>query len=200
MQTGTKTVILPGNLELVVRQPDAHRDLYNLIYFFTGLPPESRRYLRYDVTDVEAGRSRLLHVDSKNHWRMIAELEGRIVGDATLDRRLDAWAGHVAELRGVIDPECHRLCVGPILFGELLEIASAAGIERLICEVLEQDTEHIDMMDAIGFVREATLKNYARDMSGKPQDLVIMTNDLSDAWNRLLEQMEELDIRNLRNS
>lgn len=200
MQTGTKTVRLPGNLDLVVRQPDVHRDLYNLIYFFTGLPPEGRRYLRYDVTDVEAGRARLLHVDSKNHWRMIAELEGRIVGDATLDRRLDTWAGHVAELRGVIDPECRRLCVGPILFGVLLEIASAAGIERLVCEVLEQDTEHIDMMEAIGFVREATLKNYARDMSGRLQDLVIMTNDLSDAWNRLLEQMEELDIRNLRNS
>ena len=45
MQTGTKTVSLPGNLELIVRPPDVHRDLYNLIYFFTGLPPESRRYL-----------------------------------------------------------------------------------------------------------------------------------------------------------
>lgn len=200
MQTGTKTVSLPGNLELIVRPPDVHRDLYNLIYFFTGLPPESRRYLRYDVTDVEAGRARLLQVDSRNHWRMIAELEGRIVGDATLDRKPDTWASHVAEIRGVIDPECHHLCVGPILFGELLEIASAGGIEMLICEVLEQDTEHIDMMDAIGFAREATLRNYARDMNGKLQDLVIMTNDLSDAWNRLLEQLEELDLRNARNS
>lgn len=200
MQTGTKTVRLPGNLELIVRPPDVHRDLYNLIYFFTGLPPESRRYLRYDVTDVEAGRARLLQVDSRNHWRMIAELDGRIVGDATLDRRPDTWAGHVAEIRGVIDPECHSLCVGPILFGELLEIASAGGIEMLICEVLEQDTEHIDMMDAIGFTREATLRNYARDMNGKLQDLVIMTNDLSDAWRCMLEQLEELDIRNIRNS
>jgi ribosomal protein S18 acetylase RimI-like enzyme len=200
MQTGTKTVKLPGNLDLVVRQPDVHRDLYNLIYFFTGLPPESRRYLRYDVTDVEAGRARLLQVDSKNHWRMIAEVEGRIVGDATFDRKPDTWATHVAEMRGVIDPEFHQLCVGPILFGELLEIASAAGIERLVCEALEQDTEHIEMMEAIGFVREATLKDYARDMSGRLQDLVIMTNDLSDAWRRMQEQMEELDIRNIRNS
>ena len=200
MQTETKKVILPGNLELEIRQPDAHRDIYNLIHFFTGLPAESRRYLRYDVTDVEAGRARLRQVDSKDHWRIIAELGGRIVGDATLDRRPDTWATHVAEMRGVIDPEYHRLCVGPIIFGELLEIASAGGIERLVCEVLEEDTERIDMMDAIGFVREATLKNYARDMSGRLQDLVIMTNDLEDAWNRLSEQLEELDIRSSRNS
>ena len=199
MKTGSKTVSLPDNLDLGVRQPDVARDLYDLIDFFAGLPPESRRYLRYDVTDVDAVRTRLLQVDSKNHWRMLAELEGRIVGDATMDRRLDTWASHVAEMRGVIDPECEQLGVGHILFGELLETASAAGIERLVCEVLKQDSERIETMEAIGFFREATLQNYARDQNGRLQDLVIMTNDLEDAWNRLLEQLEELDLRNVRN-
>lgn len=200
MQEKNKKLELPDDHDLIVRPPDGDRDLESLIDFFTRLPPESRRYLRYDVTDVEAGRKRLLQVDSVNHWRMIAELEGRIVGDATLDRRREAWAQHVAEMRGVIDPECVQLGVGPILFGELLETASAAGIERLVCEVLEQDAERIEMMDAIGFAPEATLKNYARDMSGRLQNLIVMTNDLSDAWNRLLEQLEELDNRNSRNS
>lgn len=200
MLAAEKTVALPDDRDLVVRPPDADRDLHNLVDFFTRLPPEGRRHLRYDVTDTEAVRQRLLQVDSTNHWRMIAELEGRIVGDATLDRRREAWAQHVAEMRGVIDPDCIQLGVGPILFGELLETASASGIERLVCEVLKQDAERMDMMDAIGFVREAVLKNYARDMSGRLQDLIIMTNDLSDAWNRLLEQLEELDNRNSRNS
>jgi len=198
MRTAEKTVRLSDNRDLVVRQPDVDRDLHNLVDFFTRLPPESRRYLRYDVTDTEAVRQRLSQVDSVNHWRMIAKLEDRIVGDATLDRRREAWAIHVAEMRGVIEPECIQLGVGPILFGELLETAAAAGIERLVCEVLEQDAERIDMMDAIGFVREASLKNYARDMSGRLQDLIIMTNDLSDAWNHLLERLEELDNRNNR--
>lgn len=200
MRTAEKTVNLPDSRDLVVRQPEADRDLHDLIAFFTRLPPESRRYLRYDVTDAGAVRKRLLQVDSINHWRMIAELQGQIVGDATLDRRREAWAKHVAEMRGVIDPECAGLGVGPILFGELLETASAGGIERLVCEVLEKDAERIDVMDAIGFAREAVLKNYARDMSGRLQDLIIMTNDLSDAWNRLLERLEELDNRNSRNS
>lgn len=200
MRTAEKTVRLADNRDLVVRRPQVDRDLHSLVDFFTRLPPEGRRYLRYDVTDTEAVRRRLLQVDSANHWRMIAELEDRIVGDATLDRRREAWAVHVAEMRGVIEPECIQLGVGPILFGELLEAAAAEGIERLVCEVLEQDAERIEMMDAIGFVREATLRNYARDMSGRLQDLTIMTNDLSDAWNRLLEQLEELDNRNSRNS
>lgn len=200
MKTTSKTVKLSDNHDLVVRQPDAGRDLQDLVDFFTRLPPESRRYLRYDVTDVEAVRNRLMQMDSANHWRMIAEMEGRILGDATLDRRRESWAKHVAEMRGVIDPGYVQYGVGPILFGELLETASAAGIERLVCEVLKQDTERIEMMDAIGFVQEAVLKNYARDMSGRLQDLIIMTNDLSDAWNRLLERVEELDNRNSRNS
>jgi len=200
MQTTDKTVQLSDGRDLIVRRPDVDRDLHNLVDFFTRLPPESRRHLRYDVTDVEAVRQRLTQVDSENHWRMIAGSEGRIVGDATLDRRREAWANHVAEMRGVIDPEYVRLGVGPVLFGELLETASAAGIERLVCEVLSQDAERIDMMEAIGFAPEATLKNYARDMSGRLQDLIIMTNDLSDAWNRLLELLEELDNRNSRNA
>jgi L-amino acid N-acyltransferase YncA len=199
MHAKNKTVKLPDDRDLIVRQPDVAWDLQNLVDFFTRLPPEGRRYLRYDVTDVEAVRKRLLQVDSTNHWRMISELEGRIVGDATLDRRPETWATHVAEMRGVIDQECVGLGVGPILFGELLETASAAGIERLVCEVLEKDAERIEMMEAIGFAREAVLKDYARDMDGRLQDLIIMTNDLSDAWNCLLEQLEELDVRNVRN-
>jgi ribosomal protein S18 acetylase RimI-like enzyme len=131
---------------------------------------------------------------------MIAELDGRIVGDATLDRKADNWASHVAEMRGVVDPACQHLHVGPILFGELVEIVSASGVERLVCEVMERDTERIALMEDIGFTREATLKNYARDLNGRLQDLVVMTNDLEDAWSRLLEHLEELDIKHARNS
>jgi ribosomal protein S18 acetylase RimI-like enzyme len=195
-----KTASLPGGSTLSVRPPDAQADLQNLVAFFSRLPPESRRYLRYDVTDPEACRRRLLQVDGKNHWRMIAELDGRIVGDATLDRKADNWASHVAEMRGVVDPACQHLHVGPILFGELVEIVSASGVERLVCEVMERDTERIALMEDIGFTREATLKNYARDLNGRLQDLVVMTNDLEDAWSRLLEHLEELDIKHARNS
>jgi L-amino acid N-acyltransferase YncA len=193
-------VSLAGNQTLEVWHPDFQYDLRRLVGFFSGLPLESRKYLRYDVTSVEACLERLMQVDGKDHWRLVAELDGRMVGDATLDRKADTWANHVAELRGVIIPGVRRLHIGTILFGELAVIASAAGIERMICEVMEGDLEHIEMMKAIGFVCEAKLEKCARDLDGKLQDLIIMTNDLEDAWRCLQEQLVELDIRNTRNA
>lgn len=199
MKAKIKTASLPGGQTLSVRQPDARADLHDLVGFFNRLPEESRMHLRYNVTDPEACRRRLEQLDGENHWRLVAEMDGEIVGDATMDRRPDAWARHVAELRGVVHPERQRLGIGPILFGELVEIVSAAGIERLVCEVLGRDLQRIETMEAIGFVREAVLKNYARDLHGRLQDLILMTINLEDAWKSLLEQLEELDVRNLRN-
>jgi ribosomal protein S18 acetylase RimI-like enzyme len=200
MDSSAKTVNLPGSLTLSIRRPEAQADLHKLAGFFSRLPMASRQYLRYDVTSLEACRRRLEQIDARNHWRLVAEMDDRIVGDATLDRRSDSWAHHVAEIRGVIDPEVRQPGIGQVLFGELVETASANGIELLVCEVLERDRERIETMESIGFAREAVLKNYARDLNDRLQDLIIMTIDLEDAWKCLLEQLEELDIRSLRNS
>jgi len=198
MDTDKKTIDLPGGRSLTLHPPQVKRDLARLVGFFTGLPPESRKYLRYDVTDLEACRRRLGELDGKNHWRMMAELDGEIVGDATLDRKPEGWTRHVAELRGVIHPNASDLGIGPILFGELLEIASSSGIERLSCEVMEKDLEHIEMMKSLGFDQDGLLFKYARDVSGNLQNLVIMTIDLEAAWAKLAEQLEELEIRHAR--
>lgn len=198
MDIDKKTIDLPDGRTLILRTPRVERDLDKLVDFFAGLPPESRRYLRYDVTDRDACRLRLEELDEKNHWRLMAELDGQIVGDATLDRKPEGWARHVAELRGVFHPGYQELGVGPLLFGELLEIASSSGIERLACEVMEKDDERVEMMQSLGFDQDAVLFRYARDLDSELQNLIIMTIDLEAAWSNLAEQLEELEIRHAR--
>lgn len=189
-----KTPLHDGR-ELVVRQPKSDDDLNNLVRFLSGLPADLRNTLRYNVADEETCRFRLGQLDGKHHWRLIAELNGVIVGDATMDREPFAWTRHVAQLRCVVDPKFQQFGVGQVLFDKLVALGPGAGIERLFTEVMAEQTDLIVMLEKAGFSFEARRNKYAKDPSGKLHDLIIMSNDLDSVWKRLDEQLIEMDIR-----
>ena len=195
MGTSIKKVPLPDGREVVLKQPTIDEDLQRLVSFLNGLPPEMKNYLRYNVTKTEVCRRRLEQVDSKNHWRLIAEVNGEIVGDGTLDREPFGWTRHVAELRGLVHPDYRRLGVGQILRTELVNQGRAAGVERLVAEVLREQTHVIEMLENAGFRYEATRKKYAKDSRGKLHDVIIMSNDLEMVWRRLAEDFADMDIK-----
>jgi len=186
---------LPNGDRGVLREPRADRDLERLAMFFSALPEARRNYLRYNVTDVEMLRSRLGQLDGTDHWRLIAEVGGEIVGDATLDREPYGWTRHVAQIRGVVSPDFDDADVGSVLYTELVHIGDAAGIEVLYTEVMPQQREVIAILGKAGFERSAILRKFAKDLKGRPQDLHVYTNDLSLVWQRLAEHLEMMDIR-----
>lgn len=194
VETIKKTPLNDGR-ELVIRQPKGEEDLKKLVRFLSGLPADLRNTLRYNVADQETCRFRLGQLDDKNHWRLIAELNGVIVGDATMDREPFAWTRHVAQLRCVVEPGFQQFGVGQVLFDELVGLGPDAGIERLYTEVMAEQTDLIVMLEKSGFSFEARRNKYAKDPSGKLHDLIIMSNDLDSVWKRLDEQLVEMDIR-----
>jgi ribosomal protein S18 acetylase RimI-like enzyme len=186
---------LGDNRKVIVRVPDHESDLEQLVDFFAKLPAEVRNYLRYDVTDIDPCRRRLKQVDGVDHWRVIAELDGRIVGDVTMDREPYGWSRHVAELRGVVHPEYRYLGIEPILLNQLVKMGSQAGIERLFTVVRADQRDMIDILEKEGFVYEFLRRKYAKDLRGKLRDVVVMSNDIDSVWKQLAEQLEEMDIR-----
>jgi ribosomal protein S18 acetylase RimI-like enzyme len=186
---------LSDNRKVIVREPNPDADLEALVQFLSGLPADVRNYLRYDVTDVDPCRRRLKQVDEVDHWRVIAELDGRIVGDVTMDREPYGWSRHVAELRGVVHPDYRCLGIEPILFNQLVKMGSQAGIERLFTVVRADQREMIELLEKEGFVYEFTRRKYAKDIKGKLRDVVVMSNDLDAVWKQLADKLEEMDIR-----
>jgi ribosomal protein S18 acetylase RimI-like enzyme len=186
---------LGDNRKVIVRVPDPDVDLEPLVEFLAGLPPEARNYLRYDVNDLDTCRRRLKQVDDVDHWRVIAELDGLIVGDVTMDREPYGWSRHVAELRGVVHPKYRYLGIEPILLNQLVKSGAKAGIERLFTVVRADQREMIEIFEKEGFAYEFTRRKYAKDLRGKLKDVVVMSNDLDKVWKQLADQLEEMDIR-----
>ncbi len=198
MKSIQETFDLPHGRKLCVRSPaPSADDLEALVRFLTGLSPEQRNYLRYDVTQRDVAQARLQQLDGKSHFRLLAEVEGRIVADATLDREPFFWSRHVAEVRCVINPEGMALGVGKRLLRELVALGHQAHIELLFTEVMPEQTELIALLLGTGFVHEATRRRFAKDVAGAYHDLHIMSNDLEHVWQRLEQQLEDMDTRDL---
>lgn len=191
----SKEMTLKTGERLTVRQPDLEHDLEALLGFLSNLPEQDRLFMRYDVTEGETLRKRLSQIDSEDHFRIIVEIDGKIVGDATLDRELHGWSRHMAQLRGVVTPEYREKGVATILFRELSVIAEEVAIEKLFAEVMGDNEAVIETLKKAGFTHEATLARFAKDIHGRYHDLHIMTNDLSLVWKRLEDQLLLMDIQ-----
>jgi GNAT superfamily N-acetyltransferase len=191
----TTDVTLSDNRVLKVFEPDPEKDLERLVAFLSGLPQGERNNMRYNVTDRKYGALRLRMVDGVDHWRLFAEADGALVGDATMDRSLYPWTRHVADLRCAVDPSYEKLGVRAVLLKALVELSGAAGIERLCSEVLDTQPGLIASLDGLGFTREVVRKHYAKDLSGGYHDVIIMSNDREPVWRRLSEKLEDMDVQ-----
>ncbi len=195
MNKDKKEFVLQDGRKIFVRRPSVEKDLDRMLDFFKDLPAEKRNYLRYDVTQKDPLRRRLEQIDGKDHWRLLAESKGVIVGDGTLDREPFGWTRHVAELRVVVSPKFAGAGVGSILLGELVGLGSEGAVERLFSEIMAEDTERIRQLEEAGFVKEAMRSRWAKDSTGRLHDVLIMSNDLEDSWRRLNDQLMEMHIR-----
>ena len=197
MNNETKSVELRDGRQILVRWPAIEADLDRLTAYMTGLPAEIRNHLRYDVTNSDSNRVRLAQVDGTDHWRLVAEMKGKIIGDATLDREPFAWTRHVAHMRGVVSPEFAKTGVDFVLYRELIELAAESGVELLYYEVMREQEATIETLTAIGFSTETVRKKYARDLKGNLHDVMIMSHRVEEAWRQLEDQLEDLEIRTL---
>jgi N-acetylglutamate synthase-like GNAT family acetyltransferase len=179
--------------DLVIRVPSISKDLNSLADFFAVLPSSLQNTMRYRVTDKKLLRQRLEQIDGANHWRLIAEIGGKIVGDATMDREPFDWTRHVAEVRAVVDPQYSLIDIETALFKELAVRGDKAGIERLFTEVMKGQNKLIAALEQTGFVYEATRRKYAKDLQGRLHDVILMSNDLNKVWRSLAMHIEELD-------
>ena len=195
MEKYAKEVVLSDGRTVLLRSPEIAKDLEQLVVFFAQLPPEVKNYLRYNVEDLAIAKKRLAQLDGIHHWRLIAELDGKIVGDATMDREPIGWKKHMAELRAVIDPTVDNLGIESVLIKQLVEIGAKSRVERVVVEVLKQHQGLIKVLEQEGFECVGVLKHHAKDQKGKAHDIVVMANDLEVVWKKLANYLEDMDIK-----
>jgi L-amino acid N-acyltransferase YncA len=154
-------------------------DQDRLLEFFKGVPEAERVFLREEMARAEAIATRMRALERGRLLALVAEVGGRIVGDATLQRRPTHWLNHVAEVHVVVDPTYRRVGLAHNLLYELFDVAREEGIETLLAEMMAEQQAALGLFERLGFKREAVFRELVKDLRGHRHDLVIMTRDLT---------------------
>ncbi len=168
LEDGTRIIIRP----LIAQDETA------LIEFFKAMEDQDHLYLRDDVKNPEVIKKWCQGLDYESTLPLIAEIEGKIVGDATLHQEKRGWKSHIGTVRVVIHPQYRGRGIGRTLVSELIQIALDSGLVKLDAEFMEVQTRQIAIFEKLGFVNMAVLPQHVKDVKGESHDLVIMVYDL----------------------
>ena len=176
---------LKGRTSVRVR-PMTVADADGLHAFFRGIPPEDLLFLRRDVTDRDVIDRWALDVADGQTFTLLAERDGRIVGEASVHRTRTPWTAHVGEIRVVVDAEQRALGLGSALVQAIFLEALGLGLEKLIAEMTPDQHGAINVFQKLGFRVEGLLHCHVRDRHGEKHDLIVMAHEVGDAGDQLV--------------
>ena len=155
-----------------------------LLDFFLRVSEEDRYYLKDNVTSPQVIARWISELDYDRALPLLAiSEEGQIIADATLHRMRAGARRHIGEVRIVVDARYRQHGIGSTLIQELAAIAHDTGLEKLVAEAVVAPRRHgLNTLESLGFVRVATLPSHARDVAGRPCDIVISELSLG-RWN-----------------
>jgi RimJ/RimL family protein N-acetyltransferase len=157
-------------------------DSGGLLAFYRGLPEEDRLVLRDDVTTADWAAGFLRKVETREVISLVAKAGGKVVGEASLYRTMHGWTRHVGEIRVAVTPAFRRKGLATALASGLVGIATDLGIEKIIVQVVDNQTAARRTFEKLGFHREATLPHHVMDIVGTKRDLIVLANDVSQIW------------------
>ncbi len=169
-------------IRLRLMTPD---DLPKLLEFFRGLPQEDRLFLKEDVTNQAVIERWIRELNYDRVLPVLAEAEGKIVGDATLHLQRRGWSRHLGEIRLVVATDFQRKGLGTILAREIFHHAVLRGLQKLQALMMESQIGALKAFEKLGFCKAAILKDHVIDIKGNCHNLVIMTNDVGELWRKI---------------
>jgi L-amino acid N-acyltransferase YncA len=176
-----KTTVLKDGTKVLLKAM-THTDRDALHQFFSRIPEQDRKFLKHDVSRKDVIDSWLQDINYGRVFPVLAEVDGKIVADATLHRRSAGWLKHVAEVRLVVDPAYRHKGLGSHLLEEIIMLAIDAGVEKLVAEIVAEERAAIRAFQRFNFEQVAVLPGIVKDQTGRYQDLVVMVLDVPTAF------------------
>lgn len=173
-----KSWTLEDGTKVTVR-PLVEKDREKLALFFKRIPDRDLRFLKDDVKDMRIIDQWVEHIDYKRVLPLVADLDHRIVADASLHRRKGGWRRHVGGIRVVVDPAFRHRGLAAGLIVELMDIAGMEGLDCLYAEIPADDQPALKAFKGRGFKEVARFERNILDREGKYHDLAVLRVDLS---------------------
>ena len=186
-----KEVTLKDSL-IVTFRPMVQEDMDLLVQFALSLPERERTFLRDDIINPEVMNTRSSDTAPEDTLTILACHGDRIVGCARLNRYPFPWNRHMGNIRVTISPECRRKGLARTLLGEMFCKALPTGIEKVITEVVAGQEDARSAMTQLGFREEAVLSDHHLDPQGSKHDVLVMSSDLNQLWDKWCQYSETI--------
>jgi L-amino acid N-acyltransferase YncA len=169
-----------------------------LMDFYQALPPEDRKYLKFDVTDRKVVAKRLRRVETGDDIRIAAVHGGVIVASGALELSGEAWSKHQGEIRVMVARPFQQRGLGTIMIRELYFIAVQNNLKTIVAKMMRPQVAAQKIFRRLGFREDSLMPDFVKDMKGESQDLIVMTCDVKDLWKELDRLFSESDWQRCR--
>src|SRR3989449_4082515 len=146
--------------------------------FFLAVPEAERMFIKHRVTDPAVIRDWCQNIDLGRNLPLLALMDGKIVGDATLHQQLGGWKRHIGRVSVLVLPSCRGRGLARALVSEIADIARHLGLERVEAEFIGEQEAAIRMVPLLGVRHLLRMEAYVKDMQAITHDYVLMWLDL----------------------
>ena len=148
-----------------------------ILAFARSLPPDDLLFLRLDITRPEAVDEWVANVEAGRTHTVLAEVDGKMAGYASVHHDEALWTRHMGEIRVLVSSDFRQLGIGRRLVNEVFLIGKALGLQKLTVKMTPDQRGARVTFERLGFQLEALLADYVVDHEGKPRDMLIMSLD-----------------------
>jgi len=142
--------------------------------FFLGVPEPERMFIKHRVTEPQTIRDWCQNIDLGHNLPLLALMDGKIVGDATLHQQLGGWKRHIGRVSVLVHPKYRGRGLARALVSEIASIARELGLEKVEAEFIGEQEAAIKMFALLGFSNLVRLEDYVKDMQAIDHDYVLM--------------------------
>ncbi len=146
--------------------------------FFLAVPEAERMFIKHRVTQPEVIRQWCHNIDLGRNFPVLALLEDKIVGAATLHQQLGGWKRHIGRVSVLVLPQHRGRGLARALVSEIVALARSLGLERVEAEFIGEQEAAIKMFAMLGFSNLLRLEDYVKDMQAISHDYILMGLDL----------------------
>ncbi len=157
----------------ILLRPLAAEDKNALIALFEAIGQEDLQLMRNDVRNRELVASWVERIDHKRVFPLVAVVNDRIVGDATLHFR-DGPSRHVGDIRIFLSKEFRRRGLGTAMLRSLIDVARKSGLQQLVAEIVADQVKVINAFKELGFELRATYPDYFMMPDGETHDVAVV--------------------------
>ncbi len=146
--------------------------------FFLAVPEPERMFIKHRVTEPTVIRDWCRNIDLGRNLPLLAFMDGKIVGAATLHQQLGGWKRHIGRVSVLVLPAYRGRGLARALVNEIVGLARDVGLERVEAEFIGEQEAAIKMFALLGFSNLVRLEGYVKDMQAIPHDYILMGLDL----------------------